>query len=66
VEATVSEIIYAGPTTRIAAIANPGVTLTATVLTASTWLPPGLRHGTPITLAWPDKAVHHLSIEEEP
>ena len=64
VEATVSEIIYAGPTTRIAATASPGVTLTATVLTASTWLPPDLRHGTPITLAWPDKAVHHLSIEE--
>jgi putative spermidine/putrescine transport system ATP-binding protein len=64
VEATVSEIIYAGPTTRIAADARPGVTLTATVLTASTWLPSDLRHGTPITLAWPEKAVHHLSIEE--
>ena len=64
VEATVSEIIYAGPTTRIAARRSPGVTLTATVLTASTWLPPDLRHGTPITLAWPDKAVHDLSIEE--
>jgi putative spermidine/putrescine transport system ATP-binding protein len=58
VEATVSEIIYAGPTTRIAATAPPGVTLTATVLTASTWLPPGLHHGAPITLAWPEKAVH--------
>jgi putative spermidine/putrescine transport system ATP-binding protein len=54
----VSEIIYAGPTTRIAAAATPGVTLTATVLTASTWLPPGLHHGAPITLAWPEKAVH--------
>ena len=64
VEATVSEIIYAGPTTRIAATASPGVTLTATVLTASTWLPPDLHHGTPVTLAWPDKAVNHLSIEE--
>ena len=64
IEATVSEIIYAGPTTRITATASPGVTLTATVLTASTWLPPDLRHGTPVTLAWPDKAVHHLSIEE--
>jgi putative spermidine/putrescine transport system ATP-binding protein len=66
VEATVSEIIYAGPTTRIAAIAAPGVTLTATVLTASTWLPPGLHHGTPITLAWPEKAVHQLKFEEKP
>ena len=42
----------------------PGVTLTATVLTASTWLPPDLQHGTPITLAWPEKALHQLSIEE--
>ena len=50
VDATVSEVIYAGPTTRVAAIAPPGVTLTATVLTASTWLPPDLHHGTPITL----------------
>jgi putative spermidine/putrescine transport system ATP-binding protein len=64
VEATVSEVIYAGPTTRIAAVASPGVTLTATVLTASTWLPPDLHHDTPITLAWPEKAVHQLSPEE--
>ena len=64
VEATVSEIIYAGPTTRIAAVAAPDVTLTATVLTASTWLPPDLHHGTPITLAWPEKAVHQLKVEE--
>jgi putative spermidine/putrescine transport system ATP-binding protein len=66
VEATVSEIIYAGPTTRIAAIAAPDITLTATVLTASTWLPDDLHHGTPITLAWPEKAVHQLSTEELP
>jgi putative spermidine/putrescine transport system ATP-binding protein len=64
VEATVSEIIYAGPTTRITARTRVGVTLTATVLTASTWLPPDLHHGSPITLAWPDKAVHALSNEE--
>jgi putative spermidine/putrescine transport system ATP-binding protein len=64
VEATVSEVIYAGPTTKIAATAPPGVTLTATVLTASTWLPPDLHHGTPITLAWPEKAVHQLKFEE--
>jgi len=64
VDATVSEVIYAGPTTRIAATAPPGVTLTATVLTANTWLPPDLQHGTPITLAWPEKAVHQLKFEE--
>jgi putative spermidine/putrescine transport system ATP-binding protein len=61
VDATVAEIIYAGPTTKIAAVAPPGVTLTATVLTASTWMPSGLEHGAPITLAWPEKAVHDLN-----
>lgn len=66
VDATVSEIIYAGPTTRISATAQPGVTLTAIILTASTWLPSNLHHGAPITLAWPEKAVHHLSKEESP
>ena len=25
---------------------------------ASTWLPPDLHHGSPITLAWPEKAIH--------
>jgi putative spermidine/putrescine transport system ATP-binding protein len=65
VEATVSEVIYAGPTTRISAQTHHGVTLIATVLTASSkWLPPDLHHGSPITLAWPEKAVHTLSIEE--
>jgi putative spermidine/putrescine transport system ATP-binding protein len=60
VDATVSEVIYAGPTTRIVANAPPGVTLTATVLTASTWLPPNVDHGAPITLAWKESAVHDL------
>ena len=64
VDATVSEVIYAGPTTKIAAVTPQGVALTATVLTASTWLPPELQHGTPITLAWPEKALHQLSIKE--
>jgi putative spermidine/putrescine transport system ATP-binding protein len=63
-EGTVSEIIYAGPTTRITADTRVGVTLTATVLTASTWLPPDMRHGSPITLAWPEKAIHTLTVEE--
>ena len=64
VDATVSEVIYAGPTTTIAAVTPQGVALTATVLTASTWLPSDLQHGTPITLAWPEKALHQLSIKE--
>jgi putative spermidine/putrescine transport system ATP-binding protein len=65
VDATVAEVIYAGPTTRVAAVAQvvgkPGVTLTATVLNAASSLPEDLGHGTPITLAWPDSAVHDLS-----
>jgi putative spermidine/putrescine transport system ATP-binding protein len=64
VDARVSEVIYAGPTTKIAAVTAQGVALTATVLTASTWLPPDLAHGTPITLAWPETALHQLSTEE--
>jgi len=62
--ATVSELIYSGPTTRITAHTQIGVTLTATVLTASTWLPPDLHHGSQITLAWPEKAIHTLTTEE--
>jgi putative spermidine/putrescine transport system ATP-binding protein len=61
VAATVREVIYAGPTTRVAAATEPGVTLTATVLNASTSLPPDLDHGSPVTLAWSDAAVHDLS-----
>lgn len=62
VDATVSELIYAGPLTRVAAVARPGVTLSATVLTAATSLPPGLDHGAPVTLSWPDDAVHDIGI----
>ena len=61
VDATVAEVIYAGPTTRVAAVAAPGVTVTATVLNAAAGLPDGLGHGTAVTLAWPDSAVHDLT-----
>ena len=65
VEATVAEVIYAGPTTRVAAVARivgqPDVTLTATVLNAATSLPEDLGHGTTVTLTWPDSAVHDLT-----
>jgi putative spermidine/putrescine transport system ATP-binding protein len=61
VDATVAEVIYAGPTTRVAAVAAPGITLTATVLNAAASLPDDLGHGTHITLAWPDSAVHDLT-----
>jgi len=61
VDAIVSEVIYAGPTTRVAAVAAGNVTLVATVLTASTNLPADLAHGSAVTLSWPDSAVHDLS-----
>ncbi|GFG51149.1 spermidine/putrescine ABC transporter ATP-binding protein [Mycolicibacterium agri] len=66
VDATVMETIYAGPTTKIAAATTQGTTLTATVLTASASLPADLQHGAPITLAWPENALHQLSTEESP
>lgn len=61
VTATVREVIYAGPTTRVAASTEPGVLLTATVLNASTALPPDLDHGSAVTLTWSAAAVHDLS-----
>ena len=65
VDATVAEVIYAGATTRIAAVAQvrgqPGVTLTATVLNATAGLPEDLGHGAAITMTWPDSAVHDLT-----
>jgi putative spermidine/putrescine transport system ATP-binding protein len=61
VDATVAEVIFGGPTTRVAAVAAPGVTLTATVLNSAALLPDDLGHGTAITLSWPENAVHDLS-----
>ncbi len=61
VSATVSEVIYAGSTTRVAAVAAPGVTMTATVLNAAGTLPDDLDRGASVTLAWPVDAVHDLS-----
>ncbi len=61
VDATVSEVIYGGPTTRVAAVAASGITLTATVLNSTSAVPADLAHGSTVTLAWPDTAVHDLS-----
>jgi putative spermidine/putrescine transport system ATP-binding protein len=61
VDATVAEVIYSGATTRVAAIASPGVTLTATVLSSAATQLGDLDHGAAITLAWPDNAVHDLT-----
>lgn len=62
-QATVAEVIYSGATTRVAAVTAPGMTITATVLSAASALPTELAHGMPVTLAWRDDAVHDLSID---
>ena len=49
------------PSSWVAAVAASGVTLTATVLSAAATLPDDLGHGTQITMAWPDSAVHDLT-----
>ena len=66
VDATVAEVVYAGPTTRIAAATRTRrrtdrhraqcqrVAASATC-----------EHGSPITLAWPDNAVHDLTMKPE-
>jgi putative spermidine/putrescine transport system ATP-binding protein len=58
VKATVAEVVYAGPITRIAADVSPDITLTATLLSAETSM--DIAHGTPVVLAWPDSAVRDL------
>jgi putative spermidine/putrescine transport system ATP-binding protein len=60
IEATVAEIIYAGPLTRVTSTVD-GAAITATVLTAASSLPAGLAHGSPVVLSFPDSAVHHLN-----
>ena len=59
VEATVAEVVYAGPTTRVAARDSTGVQLTATLLSAEA--SDQLAHGSGVRLAWPDSAVRDLS-----
>ena len=63
VDATVAEVVYAGPTTRIAATNPAGVELTATLLSAEA--SGDLAHGAPVTLAWPDSAIRDLTIKPE-
>ncbi|CAN5548687.1 ABC transporter ATP-binding protein [soil metagenome] len=58
IEATVDEVVYAGPITRIAARNERGVALTATLLSAEA--SDELTHGAPVVLAWPDSAVRDL------
>ena len=61
--ATIAEVVYAGPTTRVAARNDAGVELTATLLSAEA--SDALRHGAPVTLAWPDSAIRDLNPETE-
>ena len=62
-EATVAEVVYAGPTTRIAAHTAADVVLTATLLSAEASRE--LEHGAAVTLAWPDRAVRDLNTKPE-
>jgi putative spermidine/putrescine transport system ATP-binding protein len=62
VEATVAEVVYAGPTTRIAARVAGEITLTATLLNAAATPHADLARGTPVRLAWPDSAVRSLDV----
>ena len=62
-EATVAEVVYTGPTTRVATRNAAGIELTATLLSAEASA--DLRHGTPVTLAWPDSAIRSLTTENE-
>jgi putative spermidine/putrescine transport system ATP-binding protein len=59
VEATVAEVVYTGPVTRVAAHIADGVTLTASLLSAGA--SPLLAHGAPVVLAWPESAVTDLN-----
>ena len=61
VDATVAEVIYSGATTRVTATTTPGVMLSATVLNSAATELVDLDHGAPITLTWPDSAIHDLS-----
>ena len=63
VDATVAEVVYAGPTTRVAARNGAGVELTATLLSAEA--SDALRHGAAVTLAWPDNAIRDLNPKTE-
>jgi putative spermidine/putrescine transport system ATP-binding protein len=58
IDATVAEVVYAGPVTRIAARDRDGLALTATLLSAEASR--DLSHGAPVVLAWPDSAVTDL------
>lgn len=63
VDATVAEVVYAGPTTRITARTPAGVELTATMLSAEASR--DLEHGAAVMLAWPDSAVTDLNTKPE-
>jgi putative spermidine/putrescine transport system ATP-binding protein len=62
VSATVTEVVYAGPTTRVVAEVSPDVTLTATLLNAGATKKSDFDRGTAITLAWTDDSVRAIDI----
>ncbi|HEX5143547.1 MAG TPA: ABC transporter ATP-binding protein [Mycobacterium sp.] len=62
IETIVTEVIYAGPTTRVATRDSTGLALTATRLSTET--PGQVEHGTAVLLAWPANAVRDLAPTE--
>ena len=63
VDATIAEVVYAGPITRIAARNSGGVALTASLLSAEA--SHHLEHGASVVLAWPESAVRDLITERQ-
>jgi putative spermidine/putrescine transport system ATP-binding protein len=59
VEATVAEVVYTGPVTRVTARIADSFALTASLLSAGA--SELLEHGAPVVLAWPESAVTDLS-----
>ncbi len=59
VDATVAEVVYAGPITRVATRNEAGVALTASLLSAEA--SHDIHHGTSVVLAWPESAVRNLT-----
>jgi putative spermidine/putrescine transport system ATP-binding protein len=59
--AVVTEVVYAGSTTRVVATARTGDVLNAVMLNSSPALPDGLERGADVLLSWPASALRPLS-----
>jgi putative spermidine/putrescine transport system ATP-binding protein len=59
--AVVTEVVYAGSTTRVVATARTGDVLNAVLLNSAPGLPDGLERGADVQLSWPASALRPLS-----